>query len=168
MQPAAPTVREYLDSLPGERRAIVDAVRGVILANLDAGYTEAMQYGMIGYAVPHSVFPPGYHTDPKQPLPFAALASQKNHVSLYLMGMYTGSACDSETGELRWFREAWEKSGKKKLDMGKSCIRFKKLDEVPLDVIGEAIRRMPAQLYIARYQEGLAAAGISNRQRRKS
>jgi hypothetical protein len=101
-------------------------------------------------------------------LPFAALASQKNHVSLYLMGLYTGSSCDKEPGEVRWFRDAWEKSGKKKLDMGKSCIRFKKLDEVPLDVVGEAIRRMPAQLYIERYKAGLAAANTGNRQRRKS
>lgn len=168
MQSAAPTVREYLDSLPDERRAIVEAVRGVILANLDAGYNEGMQYGMIGYAVPHSVFPAGYHTDPEQPLPFAALASQKNYVSLYLMGLYTGGTCDEETEEVRWFREAWGKSGKKKLDMGKSCIRFKKLDDLPLDVIGETIRRMPAQLYIERYQAGLAAAGIGSRQRRKA
>lgn len=168
MQSAAPTVREYLDSLPGERRAILDAVREVILANLDAGYSEAMQYGMIGYAVPHSVFPAGYHCSPDQPLPFAALASQKNYVSLYLMGLYTGSSCDGETGEVRWFREAWEQSGKKKLDMGKSCIRFKKLDDVPLDVIGEAIRRMPAKLYIERYQQALAAAGAGSRPRRKA
>lgn len=167
MQSAASNVREYLDSLPDERRAILAAVRDVILANLDAGYKEGMQYGMIGYAVPHSVFPAGYHTDPKQPLPFAGLASQKNCVSLYLMGLYIGCTCDEETEEVRWFRDAWDRSGKKKLDMGKSCIRFKTLDDVPLDVIGEAIRRMPAQLYIERYQKGLAAAGNGSRQRRK-
>ena len=167
MQSAASSVHEYLDALPDERRAIVEAVREVILANLDSGYSEAMQYGMIGYAVPHSVFPAGYHCDPKQPLPFAALASQKNYVSLYLMGLYFGCTGDHETDEATWFRDAWAKAGKKKLDMGKSCVRFKKLDEVPLEVIGEAVRRMPAQLYIERYQQGLAAAG-SGRPGRKT
>lgn len=167
MQSAATSVDAYLDSLPDERRAIIDALRGVILANLDSGYREAIQYGMIGYAVPHEVFPAGYHCDPKQPLPFAALASQKNYVSLYLMGLYLGDSCDEDTAETAWFRDAWTKSGKKKLDMGKSCVRIKKLEDVPLDVIGEAIRRMPAQLYIERYQQSLAAAG-SGRPGRKA
>lgn len=147
------------NALPDERRVIVETVRHVILAKLDSGYSEAMQYGMIGYAVPHCVFPAGYQCDPKQPLPFAALASQKSYVSLYLMGLYFGCTCDHETDNAKWFRETWAKSGKKKLDMGKRCVRFKKLDEVALDVIGEAVRRMPAQLYIERYQQGLAAAG---------
>lgn len=167
MQSTASTVAEYLDALTDERRAIIEAVRGVILANLDSGYSEAMQYGMIGYAVPHSVFPAGYHCDPTQPLPFAALASQKNNVSLYLMGLYVGSADDKETEEVLWFRQAWADAGKKKLDMGKSCVRFKKLDDVPLEVIGEAIRRMPASLYIERYLEGVATAN-SGRAARKA
>lgn len=148
MQSTAATVDDYLAALPPERRVIVDALRDVILANLDGGYSEAMQYGMIGYAVPHSVFAPGYHCDPKQPLPFAALASQKNTVSIYLMGLYIGGA---ENDDAKWFRAAWAASGKKKLDMGKSCVRVKKLDDIAFDVIGEAIRRLPAQLYIARY-----------------
>jgi hypothetical protein len=106
--------------------------------------------------VPHSVFPPGYHTDPKQPLPFASLASQKNHMSLYLMGVYCGCAegPQGETRDARWFREAWACTGKK-LDMGKACVRFTKLENVALDVVGEAIRRVPAKAYIARYQAGL-------------
>jgi hypothetical protein len=158
MQSAATSVDAYLDTLPDERRAMIVALRDVILANLDSGYREAMQYGMIGYAVPHDVFPAGYHCDPKQPLPFAALASQKNYVSLYLMSLYLGDSCDGETAETTWFRDAWAKSGKKKLDMGKSCVRIKKLEDVPLDLIGEAVRRMPASLYIERYQQGLAAA----------
>lgn len=157
MQSTANSVLEYLDALPDDRRVIIDAVRDVILANLDSSYSEVMQYGMIGYAIPHSVFPDGYHCDPKQPLPFAALASQKNYVSLYLMGLYFGCTCDHETEDARWFREAWAKAGKKKRDMGKSCVRFKKLDDIALDVIGEAVRRMPAQLYIERYQHELAA-----------
>lgn len=158
MQSKASTVPDYLASLPADRRAIIGAVREVILANLDSGYSEAMQYGMIGYGVPHSVFPAGYHCDPTQPLPFAALASQKNHVSLYLMGLYLGSTDDTETEEVLWFRQAWADSGKKKLDMGKSCVRFKKLEDIPLEVIGETIRRMPASLYIQRYLDSMTAA----------
>lgn len=153
MQSSAPTVDSYLATLPDERRMVVQAVRELILDNLDAGYVELMQYGMIGYAVPHSVFPSGYHCDPKQPLPFAALAAQKNYFSLYLMGLYCGSTATDDTDDTAWFREAWTASGKKKLDMGKSCVRFKKLDDLALDVIAEAIRRMPAERYIARYQQ---------------
>jgi hypothetical protein len=136
----ATTVKAYLAELPAERRSALSAVRKVILKNLDKDYEEGMQYGMIGYYVPHRVFPAGYHCDPKQPLPFAGLASQKNYMSLYLMS---------------WFRKAWAKTGKK-LDMGKACIRFKKLEDVPLEVIGEAIARVPAKKYIARMQELLA------------
>jgi len=107
---------------------------------------------MIGYYVPHRIFPAGYHTDPSQPLPFASLASQKGHMALYLMGVYAGGA---ETGEAKWFREAWARTGKK-LDMGKSCVRFKKLEDVPLDVVGEAIRRVPCATHVARCTEVLA------------
>src|SRR5262245_46375556 len=135
----AKTVAEYLASLPPDRRTAIEAVRKVILKNLDKDYEEGMQYGMIGYYVPHRIFPQGYHCDPKQPLNFAGLASQKNHMALYLMCYY-----NNET----WLREAWAKTGKK-LDMGKACIRFKKLDDLPLEVIGEAIHRIPAKKYIA-------------------
>ena len=152
MQSSATTVAQYLASLPADRRAALQAVRQVILENLDGGYVECMQYGMIGYAVPHSVFPAGYHCDPKQPLPFAALASQKNHMALYLMCVY-GSPAQEE-----WFRQAWARSGKK-LDMGKSCVRFRKLDDLPLDVIGQTIQRVPAKKYIAHYEAMLAAMG---------
>ncbi len=144
MQNKATTVEQYLASLPEDRRAALSAVRDVILKNLDGDYEEGMQYGMIGYYVPHSVFPAGYHVDPKQPLPFASLASQKNHMAVYLMCVY------GQPEQEQWFREAWAKTGKK-LDMGKSCVRFKKLEDVALDVIGEAIRRMPAKKYIAHY-----------------
>lgn len=151
MHSGASTVEAYLESLPDDRRAIVDALRKAILDNLDPAYAEAMSSGMIGYAVPHSVFPQGYHCNPKQPLPFAALASQKNHVSLYLMGLYAACTGDDDGDEVAWFRQAWEASGKKKLDMGKACVKFKKLDDIALDVIGEAIRRMPADKYVAKY-----------------
>jgi hypothetical protein len=148
MQSKAATVEEYLRSLPEERRNAIAAVRKVILENLDVQYEEGMQYGMIGYYVPHRLYPAGYDADPKQGLPFAALASQKNYMSVHLMGLYTGG----DTALVRWFRQAWANSGKKKLDMGKSCIRFRKLDDLPLDVIGEAIRRVPARTYIEMYE----------------
>lgn len=159
MQSDKTTVPAYIASLPEDRRAAVEAVRKVILKNLGRGFEEGMQYGMIGYYVPHSVFPAGYHCDPKQPLPFAALASQKNHLSLYLMGVYCGCGEDGtgESDEARWFREAWVKTGKK-LDMGKACVRFRKIEDVPLDVVGEAIKRIPSKNFIARYQDVLAAA----------
>jgi hypothetical protein len=141
MQSKAATVAEYLETLPEDRRAAVEAVRKVILANLDKDYEEGMSYGMIGYCVPHRVYPPGYHCDPKQALPFAALASQKNYLSLYLMCVY------GDNPHAEWFQKAWAKTGKK-LDMGKSCIRFKKVEDLALDVIAESFQRMPARKYI--------------------
>jgi hypothetical protein len=149
MQSKAKTVPDYLASLPDDRRKAIETVRDVILANLDKDYEEGMSYGMIGYYVPHRVFPAGYHVDPKQGLPFAALASQKNYMSVYLMGLYPGS------DNARWFQEAWAKTGKK-LDVGKSCIRFRKVDDLALDVIGGAIRRMPAKRYIDLYMKARA------------
>ena len=148
MQSKATSVRQYLKELPADRRAAIEAVRKIILANIDPLIEEGMQYGMIGYYIPHTVYPPGYHGDPKQPLPFICLASQKNYMSVYLGCVY-GSA-ERE----RWFREAWAKTGKK-LDMGKSCVRFRKLEDVALDVIGEAIRRMSAQAFIKHYESVL-------------
>lgn len=151
----ATTVTAYLASLPPDRRATIATVREVIRSNLDPAYEEGMQYGMIGYYVPHRVYPPGYHANPKQPLPFAALASQKNHLSLYLMGVYTGSDDGGgESKQARWFREAWAKTGKR-LDMGRACVRFKRVEDLALDVIGEAIRRIPAKTYIAEYEATL-------------
>ena len=157
MQSKATTVEAYLESLPPERRDALNAVRKVILANLDPQYEEGIQYGIVGYYVPHKVFPKGYHCDPKQPLPFAALASQKNYMSLYMMSVYCGCGDHSAANKhADWFRKAWVDSGKK-LDMGKACIRFKKVEDLPLGVIGEAVRRVPAAKYIEFYQAGLAA-----------
>lgn len=147
MKSSAATVQSYLAGLPEDRRAALEAVRRVILKNLDKGYEEGMQYGMIGYFVPHRVYPAGYHCDPKQPLPYAGLASQKNYMSLYLGSIY-GSWEQEER-----FRAAWAESGKK-LDRGKVCIRFKKLEDLPLEVIGRAIRESPAASYIAQYEAG--------------
>jgi len=148
MQSKASSVKEYLAELPDDRRAALKAVREVILKNLDKDYEEGMSYGGIGYYVPHHVYPPGYHCDPKLPLPFAGLASQKNHMAIYLMCIY------GENEHNKWFREAWTKTGKK-LDMGKSCIRFKRLEDLPLELIGEAIRRVPAKTWITHYEKSL-------------
>jgi hypothetical protein len=151
----ASSVEEYLAGVPADRREALQAVRRAILDNLDPDIEEGIQYGIIGYYLPHRVYPPGYHCDPKQPLPFAGLASQKNHMSLYLMGLYFGFTDDEgETEHAKWFRQAWGKAGKK-LDMGKACVRFKKLGDLPLEVIGEAVRRLPAKLVIERYESGL-------------
>ena len=149
MQSKATTVDAYLAELPDDRRASIEAVRKVILANLDKGFEEGMQYGMIGYYVPHHIYPAGYHCDPKQPLGFAGLASQKNYMSLYMMSVYGDSALAT------WFQSEWKKTGKK-LDMGKSCIRFKKAEDLAMDVIGEAIRRQPLKKYIEVYEAVLA------------
>jgi hypothetical protein len=149
MQSKAATVEDYLESLPAQRRDALQAVRKVIKANLGKGFKEGMQYGMIGYCVPHSVYPAGYHCDPKQPLPFATLASQKNHMSFSLMSVYL------DADEERWFRSAWEQTGKK-LDMGKACVRFKRLEDVPLEVVGQAFARTSAAHYIERYEAVLA------------
>jgi hypothetical protein len=167
MKSAATTVSAYLAQLPADRRAAVSAVRDVIRKNLDGAYEEGMQYGMIGYYVPHRVFPAGYHTDPKQPLPFAALASQKGHMSLYLMGVYCGCAegPGGLTADAKWFRDAWAKTGKK-LDMGKACVRFKKIEDVALEVVGEAIRRIPAKVYVERYQASIGGMKKGNAKKR--
>ena len=141
MQSKAITVEQYLSELDDDRRRAIEAVRHVILENLDKDYEEGIQYGMIGYYVPHHVYPAGYHCDPKQPLPFAGLASQKGYMSLYLMCIY------GHEGHAKWFQDAWAKTGKK-LDMGKSCIRFKKVEDLALDVIAEAVKRVPAKKYV--------------------
>ena len=152
MKSKATTVKAYLASLPADRRAGIEAVRTVIRRNLDKHYEESMLYGMIGYAVPHRVWPLGYHCDPSKPLMMAALSSQKNKLTVYLMSVY------SDKQERAWFQKAWAKTGKK-LDMGGCCVRFTKAEDAALDVIGEAIRRTPAKAYIERYVQTLASTG---------
>jgi hypothetical protein len=168
MKSAARTVPEYLASLPGDRRSEIETVRRTLLTHLGAGFEEGMQYGMIGYYVPHRLYPPGYHCDPRQPLPFAALASQKNHLSLYLMSEYvtcdsegavgaavgeggqgSGEGSGGEGGESQgsWLRTQCAARGVK-LDMGKSCIRFKRAAELPLDLIGQAIARVSVESWV--------------------
>ena len=152
MKSKATTVKEYLASLPEDRRKGIEVVRKVILKNLDKQYEESMLWGMIGYAVPHRVWPTGYHCDPSKPLMMAALSSQKNNLSVYLMSVY------SDKAERAWFQKAWAKTGKK-LNMGGCCIRFTKVDDAALDVIGEAIRRTPAKAYVESYVKTLASTG---------
>ncbi len=145
MQSKATSPEEYIDSLPQDRQDIIRKIRKVILKNLPKGFKETMAYGMIGYVIPHSLYPPGYHVNPALPLGFINLASQKNHIALYHMGLYTGPHLD-------WFLKEWPKHSTKKLDMGKSCIRFKKPEDVPLDLIGELCTRMTPQQWINNYE----------------
>jgi hypothetical protein len=151
MKSSATTVEKYLQGLPPERLTAISAVRKVILTNLPKGYIECMSYGMIGYIVPHSLYPAGYHCNPKLPLPYAILGSLKNHMALHLMTVYGDPATE------KWFRNAWAASGKK-LDMGKACVRFKKLEDVPLDVIGRIIAHVPVKAYIARVEKMIGAS----------
>ncbi len=138
------TIAAYLKALPEDRRTAVEAIRATINANIDKTFAEGVQYGMPAWFVPHSVYPAGYHCDAKQPLPFASVASQKNHIGIYLFCIY-------QDEEIRgWFVDAWKATGKK-LDMGKACIRVKKLDDVPLDVLGKLFKKVKAKNYIERY-----------------
>lgn len=159
MQSKATTVSAYLTSLPSDRRAEIARIRDLVNANIDPAIREGMLYGMITWSVPHAVFPAGYHVDPKTPLPFAALASQKNHMSLYLMTAYG----EGSTGEA-WIRAHWPKTAKK-LDMGKSCIRFKHSDDLALDVVAEAIRRVPVQEHLAWYARVDPRNGVAGMKR---
>ena len=148
MQSAAKSVDEYLQQLPESRREFVSAIRHTIRSHLQAGFAEGMQYGMIGYFVPHHLHPSGYHCDPREPVPFASLAAQKNYVSVYLYCIYTNPELMS------WFQGAWLATGKR-LDIGKSCIRLRKLEDVPLDLIGETIGRVSVKDFLAHYQQAL-------------
>ncbi len=161
MQSKASNVADYLASLPEDRRIAIEAVRKVILANLDKDFEEGMTYGMIGYFIPHRIYPAGYHCDPKQPVPYINLASQKNHLALYIMGLYI------DEDQAKWFVEAWEKTGKK-LDKGKACIRFKKLEDLALDVIGQTVKRTPVKKYLAQYEQVLAARQPAKKASKKS
>lgn len=153
MQSKASTVAEYLKSLEPERRKAINAIRKVIKDNLDPKIKEVMSYGMIGWVVPLTVYPEGYHCNPSTPLPFANLASQKNSISIYLFCVYGDEA------EKDRLAKNWKATGKK-LDMGKSCIRVKTLDDVPLDVLGDAVKRITLKHFVDQYEaalEGTAA-----------
>ena len=149
MQSTAKTPDEYIKSLPADRQEAISALRKAILKNLPEGFTEEMTYGMIGYVVPHTLYPAGYHVDPKLPLGLMAIASQKNFIAVYHTGVYT----DPEL--LKWFTTEYPKHVKTKLDMGKSCIRFKKIDQVPYKLIGGLASKISVKDFIAIYEKQL-------------
>lgn len=145
----ASTPEEYIAALPEERKASISRLRKVINENLPEGFKEEMSYGMIGWVVPHTLYPDGYHCDPRLPLPFMSIASQKNFIALYHMGMYA-------TKELNdWFVTEYAKHCKYKLDMGKSCIRFNKLDDIPYELIADLVSRMSAEEWMDIYEQNL-------------
>lgn len=146
MQSNATTPDEYIAGLPDDRKQIISDIRQAINKNIPKGFREGMAYGMIGWVVPHELYPPGYHCDPKLPLGFISLASQKNHIALYHMCLYAGP-------HLEWFKTEWPKHTSKKLDMGKSCIRFKKAEDVPLALIAELASKVTPQEWIEIYEK---------------
>ncbi|MEZ4874961.1 MAG: DUF1801 domain-containing protein [Flavobacteriaceae bacterium] len=147
MQYKAATPEEYIAQLPEERKAPMEKIRQTILKNLPQGFQEGIGYGMIGYVVPFSLYPDGYHCTPETPLPFMSLASQKNFIALYHMGMY------SKKELLDWFVVEYPKHCKTKLDMGKSCIRFKKIEDIPYELIGELATKMTVEEWISIYED---------------
>lgn len=149
MQSKATTPNEYINELPEERKEAFSALRKVVLENLPDGFVEEMSYGMIGYVVPHSLFPAGYHCDPKLPLPFINIASQKNYIALYHMGIYSNPEL------LNWFTTEYPKHCSTKLDMGKSCIRFKKIEQIPYQLIGQLAQKISPEDWIKEYQKSL-------------
>lgn len=149
MQIPAHTVEEYFQSVPAERQSAMLQLRKVILDNLPKGFAETLGYGMPAYVVPLSKYPDGYHCDPKLPLPFINIASQKHFIALYHMGIYA----DPEL--LKWFTTEYAKQVKTKLDMGKSCIRFKSPDNIPFALIGKLVSKMSADEWIALYEKNI-------------
>lgn len=143
------TVETYLNQLATERIEPMLKIRQSILDNLPKGFEECINYGMLGYVIPHSIYPAGYHCDPKLPLPFMGLASQKSHIGFYHMGIYADDAL------LNWFQDEYAKACKYKLDMGKSCIRFKKMEDIPYDLIGELVGKVSVQDWISMYENNL-------------
>lgn len=143
------TVEAILDNLPEDRAEPFNKLHEVIMANLPEGFEAAISYGGLGYVVPHTLYPAGYHCKPVEPLPFAGLASQKNSINFYHMGIYSDPAL------LDWFVNEYPKHSKRKLDMGKSCIRFKKFDEIPYELMGELMRKMSVADWVAIYESNL-------------
>ena len=146
MKSKALTVESYINELPIERQEAMNNLRNAFLKNLPTGYKEEISYGMIGYVVPHTLYPAGYHCTPKLPLPFVNIASQKNFIAIYHVGLYA----DKEL--LRWFETEYVKHSTTKLDMGKSCIRFKKSETIPYELIGELAKKMSVQNWINLYE----------------
>lgn len=146
MKYEANSVDDYIAQLPEERKVVLEKMRAIILENLPKGFSERLGYGMPAYVVPHEIYPAGYHCDTKLPLPFMNIASQKNFVALYHMGIYANPEL------MEWFVAEYPKHCKRKLDMGKSCIRFKKMDDIPYDLIAELATKMSPQDWIDLYE----------------
>ncbi len=140
------TIENYIEQISEERKAVFQEIRNTIKENLPQGFEEQMSYGMIGYVVPHELYPKGYHCDPKLPLPFLSIASQKNFIAIYHMGIYADEKL------LNWFTSEFPKHSKSKLDMGKSCIRFKKMNDIPLQLIAELCQKMTPEKWIELYE----------------
>jgi len=149
MQSKATTVDQYLTELPEEKRTIMQQLRETIQNNISKDTEETMQYGMITYVIPYAVYPPGYHCAPKQPLPFISLAAQKNFYAFYHMGVY------AKPELLKWYIETYEQTMKRKADVGKSCIRFKKSEHISLELLAELVSKMPASDWIELYEKNL-------------
>ncbi len=147
MTSAATNVKEYIDGLPADRKEAITQLRTVIQKKLPKGFQEEMSYGMIGYVVPHTLYPAGYHCNPKLPLPFMNIASQKNFIAVYHMGIY------ADPKLMDWFLAEFPKHSKSKLDMGKSCIRFKKTEQIPFELIGELASKMTVKDWVAMYEK---------------
>ncbi|WP_299894499.1 DUF1801 domain-containing protein [uncultured Aquimarina sp.] len=146
MQYKANSPEEYINAIPEERKEAMQTLRKVILENLPDGFSEVMSYGMIGYVVPHELYPNGYHCDPKLPLPFMNIASQKNFIAVYHSGIY------ADKNLMDWFVGEYPKYVKTKLDMGKSCVRFKKIETIPMQLIGELASKMTPKQWIELYE----------------
>ncbi|TGE38942.1 DUF1801 domain-containing protein [Desulfosporosinus fructosivorans] len=146
MKYKANSPEEYIRQLPEDRQEAIEKLRKTIKENLPKGFEETMSYGMIGYVIPHSIYPSGYHVNPKEPLPFMSIASQKNFIGLYHMGIY------SYPDILAWFQQEYPKYVKTKLDMGKGCIRFKKMGNIPYDLIAELCRKITLEDYLRKYE----------------
>ncbi|WP_313807393.1 DUF1801 domain-containing protein [Flavobacterium sp.] len=153
MQSEAKSPKEYMESLPEDRRAAMEQLRKVFSENLPKGFEETMSYGMLGWVVPHSIYPKGYHCNPKTALPFLSVASQKNFIAVYHMGVY------SDPKLLEWFTSEYPKHVKTKLDMGKSCIRFKKPDQIPFELLGELAQKVTVEDWISTY-ESILSKGV--------
>lgn len=146
MQYKASNPEDYIEQLPNDRKDPISKLRSIINQNIPHGFAEQMSYGMIGWVVPHSVYPAGYHCDPKLPLPFLSIASQKNFVAVYHMGVYASPEL------MEWFLKEYPKYSSRKLDMGKSCIRFKKLEEIPYQLIADLVKKMTPKDWIDQYE----------------
>ena len=149
MTSGAKTPAEYIKELPTDRKEAIAKLRDVVLKNLPDGFKEQMGYGMLGYVVPHKIYPPGYHCDPKLPLPFAGLASQKNFIAFYHMGIY------AMPDLLKWFVAEYPKHSSAKLDMGKSCVRFKKPEHIPYKLIGELMKKVSVEKWVEGYEKNM-------------